>query len=219
MKNFDQVKRILHDAAIRLWLYREPLYKALAVPLFALAILAFLSEGRLSASKTVAYGAIQLLAYTLLAINTHRIMLMGPGSVPKWGLIRPTQREARFVLRMISLGLIMLLIGLIALIPTIGIWLMGIVSIYVLARFSLVFPAIATDNPWSLGEAWDAALGHQIMVIVVVGLLPASIGAGRILLAGLPYSKGLMIVVSSFTTIYTVAALSLVYERIHSVEE
>ncbi|MEJ2407024.1 MAG: hypothetical protein P8171_22620 [Candidatus Thiodiazotropha sp.] len=218
MKSIEQIANILKGAAIRLLLRREVLFKSIVVPILVLASLDFLYDESYTIGKAIVLGTFELMAYTVLAINTHRVMLLGASSVPKWGLARPTKRELRFVFQMIGLGLIITPIYLLVLIPEYGIWLMVVVSSYLISRFSLVFPAIATDNPWTLGEAWDATNEHQFLVFVVVGLLPILIGGAKYLLSDLPNSEVLMSMVSALTTVYTVSGLSLLYESIHDAQ-
>jgi hypothetical protein len=218
MKDVQQIYNVLESAFNRLIRFRKELVTALFIPVLVLVALGFVPDAPSSIRNFLLYGVIELLAYTVLAINTHRILLLGSGSVTKWGIAKPTKREFKFIFQFIILGLIFIPIGLLALIPEIGFWLMFFVSSYFIARFSLVFPAIATDNPWTFEMAWNATVGHQLLVIFVVGLLPVIIGGAEYLLSRVPYSDFLVIIVSTITTVYVVAALSISFEYIRDAQ-
>jgi hypothetical protein len=218
MKVIRQIYNVLNSAFNRLIRCRKKLVSALFIPALVLMALDFIPEDPFSIRSFLIQGVIELLAYSVLAINTHRILLLGAGSVPKWGIAKPTKRELKFVLQIILFGLMLIPIGLLLLVPEFGVWLMYLVSSYFLARFSLVLPAIATDNPWTFGMAWDATAGHQLLVIAVVGLLPVIIGGAEYLLSRAPYSDFVVVIVSTFTTVYVVAALSISFECIRDAQ-
>lgn len=125
--------------------------------------------------------------YTLFAISCHRIVLLGEESVPaRWGIYW-SMRETRFlgwllaisalvsVTTFLVFGVYMFLVLFVS--NLIGFDLdssrlyLVIVSIpiiftfYFSLRFSLIFPAAATDKPIGIGDSWDMTIGHGVPLL------------------------------------------------------
>ena len=66
----------------------------------------------------------------IIAITTHRIILIGPESVPKWGRLYPGEREFYFGLYVIALGIFMIPIQFFTLLPDYGIWVSSVLLVY-----------------------------------------------------------------------------------------
>ena len=208
------IKRTLLGTFGYVYALRIPLSKALFLPILLLAALDMLNFDGISAGYLFLVRILPMLLYTLIAITTHRMILIGPGSVPEWGLYKLSKREAYFVMYSIALGLIMVPIGLLAFIPTIGILLAMILGAYIVGRLSLVFPAIATDQGWSFSRSWQATANHQILMMVVVIIFPLVMSIPQVLLGYIPNTGFLISLISAFTMVFVVAALSVAFQVI-----
>ena len=185
------IRKVLIGAFGYVYEYKVELTKALLFP-FIIMILLGLYEPE---SETInwsyyfvtALGSIFM--YVVIAITTHRIILLGPSSVSQWGLYTPTKRELYFLLYGIGIAIIMMPLGLLALIPVIGFPLSVLLFTYVLGRLSLVFPAIAIDRDWTFTDSWNATKHHQITMMIVVVVFPFVIELPEKLLSNLPYTS------------------------------
>ncbi len=194
--------------------YRKSFAKALLIPVAVLAVLGSVPVSISGLSSLILYKILMLLPYVLLAINTHRIILLGPDSVSEWGINMPQKREVYFIIYSFGIGLCATLFNLFIFMPKIGFLLSIAAVIYLLARLSLVFPAIATDRYWTFFDSWKATRGHQILMLVVVAIFPMVIGIPGILLSRIPYMWIFVNVLSAVTMVFVVAALSVAFQVI-----
>ena len=208
------IKRTIWGAFGYVYEFRKPFSKALLLPIIILSVLGVIPVQEHGFALMVLLTILPLFIYTVLAITTHRIILLGPDSVSEWGVYVPRKREFHFILYSVGLGLLMAPFGFLALIPTIG-WVMAIVAIiYMMARLSLVFPAIATDQGWSFSDSWKATKNHQVLMIIVVAIFPFVISIPEKLLSYVPYAGLLVNLLSAFTMVFVVAALSVAFQVI-----
>lgn len=208
------IKRTIFGAFGYVYEYRKEFAKALFIPIVILAGLGTITIEDPSSALMVMLTIIPLFIYTVLAITTHRIILLGPASVSEWGVYVPRKRELYFVLYSIGFGLMMIPFGFLAVIPTIG-WIMAVMAIiYMMARLSLVFPAIATDLGWSFSDSWKATKNHQILMMIVVAIFPFVISIPENLLSHVPYTGLFVNLLSGLTMVFVVAALSVAFQVI-----
>jgi len=208
------IKRTICGAFGYVYEYRKPFAKALLVPISILVLLGAIPIQEASSALMVLLNIVPLFIYTVLAIITHRIILLGPESVSEWGLYVPGKREFYFVLYSIGFGLLMIPLGFFALIPAIGWALAVLATIYTMARLFLVFPAIATDQGWSFSDSWTATKNHQVLMMVVVAIFPFVIGIPEQVLNHVPYAGAFVNLLSAFTMVFVVAALSVAFQVI-----
>jgi len=127
----------------------------------------------------------------IMAVACHRLVLLGPESASGWFGFRWTNRETRVVSRMLATlagGAAYVLVTMILLAIVMGasvdaeeakrllgsrlVLLLTFTPIlYVFDRWSLAFPAAATDRPSRLADAWQLSHGNGWR-LVAVGLLP-----------------------------------------------
>ena len=152
-----------------------------------------------------------LLFMSMAIINIHRVFLLGPGSVPRWGLYWPGRRELRFSLYLFISLIILVPLSALKLVPGIG-WLLSVIaSGWVLGRICLVFPAVATDENWSMFTAWKASKGHSNLMLIVAGIFSVLIGLPELLISSVPYAEPISLLLSLVTMVITVAAVSAAY--------
>jgi len=208
------IKRTIWGAFGYVYAYRKPFAKALLFPISILVVFGAIPIQEHGSALMVLLTILPLFIYTILAITTHRIILLGPESVSEWGVYVPRKREFYFVLYSIGFGLLMIPFGFFALIPTIG-WIIAVAAIiYMMARLSLVFPAIATDQGWSFSDSWKATKNHQILMMVVVAIFPFVISIPEQLLSHVPYAGVFVNLLSALTMVFVVAALSVAFQVI-----
>lgn len=177
---FMAFKKAVAATLYYLYQYRRELLQALLWPLLAFIVIDYLTPEE---PDSPLWGGLLLVTFiiqVLVAITVHRIVLLGPGSVPRWGTAGWGRRELRYALHAIGLLLIIIPVAALAVIPVIG-GLLAIAAVtWVVARLGLVFPAIATDQEFSYKDSWQLTANHQPLVLlvmvvntVVLALLPA----------------------------------------------
>ncbi len=128
--------------------------------------------------------AAPLVAYTHFGVNWYRVILLGPA-----GLVRPTlswdRRHWLFLGAGLALGVALLVLGVVvSKVVPLPRALIVIVLLYLGARFSFLFPAIAVAEPYGPGYAWRHTKGQGARLTVLQ------------LLAGLPLMLAIMMIVS-----------------------
>ncbi len=228
---------VLREASNRIWENRIRFLQTMALPLTAVIVLALREPTGPPEVLTLwcwlslyFFFFIDLAVYAMIAITTHRLVLLGPDSIPRFGLITLTRREAKFFGLLIAVALITMLVtmpiyvasGLIlepdSVITEITFWSVAAISAYIGARFALAFPAVATDQPMTLRGAWALSRPYQVTLFVLTGAVPILIGYPTYLLDLLPEFVD-TITISVYSTIclvYAVALLSVIYQRIKS---
>ena len=108
----------------------------------------------------------------MVAISTHRVLILGEESIPYWGLFKLSKREWSFFKGGVLIGVILLL----TMIPLIifaalgkawvllGLLFFFIAMFIVISRLSLIFPAIAIDKEISLSDAWNFTKNYKMLV-------------------------------------------------------
>ena len=194
--------------------YWRVLLRALFVPFVLYTTLDAMDFFKPDPTARVAVLIAGLIVQTLFAVTTHRIMLLGPNQVPRWGILSWSRRETLFALNIIRLGLIVVPLILLAYIPTIGLALAIALMLWIFSRLSLIFPAIAIDHPLPLKTAWQLTARYQLLMSFVVIILPTILAVPIYLLADVPGAFLITSFLSSLTTVITVIALSVAYRII-----
>ena len=219
------IKRIIWGAFGYVYVLGTVFIKALLIPIAALIILDIIFAGQSERKSTGALVGLSVFIHTIIAITTHRIILLGPNSIPEWGIYIPRKREFYFAIHLIGLGVFMIPVSLTIILlslfmPTSTTTFVAALVIYLLAfsyiaaRFSLVFPAIATDQSLSFSDSWKATRSHQLSMIMVVAIFPIIVSIPEQLLYYLPYMEIIASLLAAITTILTIAALSVAFQVI-----
>jgi len=171
------------------------LMKALSIPLVLLIVLEQMSQ--LNLGNGLIVQGLLLISLLLININiaiTTHRVLLDKG-VPTWGLFSLGKREFKFIL-----------------------------YTFLMARFSLVLPAIAIDEPTSLGEAWHYSKNYKLFTLVTVIIVPTIVAIVVTLVYSLvigflvgTVSESLNIlysVLNLFVTVFVISALSSTYKYI-----
>ena len=236
--------KVIRGAFSLSWQHRASLFRVSALPM--LAVIAFTLAFNVARSEEsdllgwtlyLFYG----LATCWLAVSVHRLVLLETSDASSLSadnlkriglflafLIGVWALYAGLALLIFS-GLLNVLIG--GYVPTgekrrelpVPLeWLNTVAVVlayYVVARFSLVFPAITTDRKPDLAAAWHASKRNGWRLAVVVGVLPWSLKK----LTELFYRDGatdaeyaVLVVITVLFTLIEVVALSLSYLEITS---
>jgi hypothetical protein len=174
------------------WTNRAKFLNAISIPTLSLVVvwgvwLYFSDAFPLLFSWVIllAYG----LSFSFFAVTCHRLILVDDVERNKSFNAKPGYRELRFLAWLIVIFAIKSVLDFAAqiFVQYVGSsvlaevagsnsdWIMQVASIpalYVLARFSLAFPATAIDKRSSLRWAWTRTHGQGWRIFVIVGLFP-----------------------------------------------
>ena len=219
------------------------LIRALIVYTIAMMVIDYINinnvviiEGRQHIENKFLSFATFLFSYLVLlmvAISTHRILILGEQSIPKWGYFNFSKRERSFIGKGMVMGLIVMAIVIPVILLgsplgklgfAIAVIIFFFVSTILISRFSLVFPAIAVDKDITLSEAWNFTKRYKLLVFITVILFPLLFslifgfiyGIAIAFLAGL-FNLNLFFlnsVLNIFIMVFTIAALSATYRLI-----
>lgn len=180
--------------------------------------------------------AAQGILYALVAINVHRIALLGDDAVPTWGIVSWSMRESRFLGWLVliyaaMLGfilipmIVLMLIGswsggasTIAFFAGLGMIAVYFSAVYIFCRLMMMFPATAVDRKPSLKWSWrlTEANGWRIFVAtaffpgLIFGLIGALLGIA-LFSVGQTYTNLAFLPLSLVGMVWTIAILSFSY--------
>lgn len=224
--SFDAGK-VIAGALVSVVERRAALVRCLGIP-FALYVLAdLLYLHVIGWDGFWIYVPFTLAINAVIAINTHRQILLGSDSVPTWGLRAWDKREWRFVGFGIAVAICLVPAAALAFIPYVGPLLAFVLAFWLLCRLSLIFPAVAVDTDTRFSEAWQMSAPHQWSLIVSVGIFPVGLAILDSLIlmpvititdAGL-VATVLSTAVETLTGVFAIAALSLAYHEVRRLEE
>lgn len=188
--NLDILK-VARGAFLIPWWNRNSFARALAVPLAAIVAWvwcwAYLAEN-LPQSFGWVLWAPYVAFFVLFAVTCHRLVLLDPDEVarqmvPRWGW-----RETRFALMLVviigvALMVVMAIGGIAAtaLVQFIDVqdapfdlllFVVQLPAYYLVARLSILLPALAVDEPLDFRWAWSVTRGNGWRLVILVAFLP-----------------------------------------------
>ncbi|MEM7078073.1 MAG: hypothetical protein AAF513_05525 [Pseudomonadota bacterium] len=213
------IARVLAGALALVLQHRKRLSQALLPP-FALSMLVVaLPTG--SGFMGALAMFMTLLIHTMYAVATHRIVLLGGDAVPTWGVTSWSNRESRFTLAFVGLFLgvvacVAFLVGLLGQYAVVG----ALPMVFVFSSWSLIFPAIAVDEPTTLGGAWELADGFRLLMVMTVSIFPILLVVPSLLLLAseIEILHILAPLLEVISTVLTVTALSVAYGELRKVK-
>jgi hypothetical protein len=177
-------------------------------------------------------GVAQSVAYFLVTlpflVGWYRLVVLGPTAIAGRSPLSCTRLEARFLLWMLLIGLVLAIPLLISgtivtpfatgsisgdqvpLAPLLLSTLMFLALILASLRLSFIFPAIAAEEPASFARAWEMTKGNslRILALALVAHIPALVLGAVVetffIGLGLPYSLLLFV---ELTISFTIMAL------------
>lgn len=167
------------------WTNKAEFLRAIALPTLVLVV--FWAVGTNYATVLQSYMWLPYLlgyglSFSFLAVTCHRLILVGDADRHRSFKAKPGYRELRFLLWVVVIYAVeSVLEGISWYLAKdigsgdVGAWVKQIASIpalYVLARLSLAFPAVAIDRNAGLRWSWNRTRGNGWRIFVVVGLFP-----------------------------------------------
>ena len=210
-----EINKIILGAFGYVYEYRTVLARALVIPFLILIMISAIPQEWLDFSSILLLGFISLFIYAAFAITVHRTILIGSKAVPRWGIYKLTKREFKFVLCFVGIGIAMIPISFFQQIPFFGSILSTLLACYIFSRLSLVFPAIATDTPLSFREPWNLTQNYQLPMLIIIIIFPLLLSIPETILINIPHTQIFVEIVSFFTSIFVVAALSVAFKVIN----
>lgn len=215
MKTKPEFIKIVAGALMLVYARRSTLLKALLLPFIMLLGLDAASYYATSSYMPWLLYIPELAVYTVFAIIIHRVILLGPESVPKWGMRFWALRELYFLFHLIALTIASLALLFTSIfIPHVGIVPGLIVTFYLFIRLSLVFPASAIDDGVTLKTSWSLTKKHQLLMLYIIIIAPILFGIPTLLAGLITDAYWITTVIDMFVTIYVVSSLSLAYSEI-----
>lgn len=210
--------KVLVGTLVVLYQFRKELSKTLCIPFIVYCALDF---AHLIVTNIYA-GFFALLigwaTHTIFAITTHRTILLGPKSVPEWGLRKWTKRETFFAIHFLLVVLCTIPAAVLQLVPLAGIILAPLVALWITSRISLVFPAIAVDQGLTIPKSWNLSKKHQFPLLICAAAFPLLFAIPIFLLSHLPYGSVFVSFFATLLTVFTFASMSLAYREIYRIE-
>lgn len=215
MSSVEHALDIVVRAIWEVYLKRLILFRSLIYHVCILTVSSFVLHHKLLPGAWLMLAALPVFySYIQIGVTTHRIILLNSEDLPRWGKFRFTSRELRFFLMGFGIGILCIPASFLLTIPVAGIPLAFLATAYIAGRFSLVLPAAAIDANWTFQRAWNNSKAHQLTMGIIVFVFPFIVGLPETWISYIPYSTALVYVISIFTTIFTIAALSLAFHDI-----
>jgi hypothetical protein len=233
--------RILFGAFALSWRHRSAVARATGLPMLAVMACTLLQNVTgFSASGPVSWTLyfVYCIALGWLAVSVHRVVLLDGDAVrvrlDAVGLVRLGRFVATMIGAWVLFAVLMIVLISAAMLPFTTLSSSGavpvttplpkampyielavrILALWPVARFSLLFPALAVDHRFDPLAAWQASRGNGWKLAIIIGVLPWVLQR----LVELMYRDeasmvefGILLVLASVFTVIQVAALSLAY--------
>lgn len=186
------INKILLGAFVLPWYYREQLLRCLAYPLFFLILVTIAAlnlEPENSPGFIVWLAMSYALFYAIYAINIHRLVILGPHSIPPRGIKMWTNRELQYIFLFLFLCFLFTMIYLVSQLLYIVFFhpslnglsftpniieqgLLSLPGLYLCARFALVLNACAIDKEADFKQSWDVTKGNAWNMVIIMLSFP-----------------------------------------------
>lgn len=161
---------------------------------------------------------LRLAVYTVLAVNLHRLVLLGPQAVPAYGLQRPGRREFRYLgwslfQGLVAAAVLVLASPLLAISQPLGLAIAMLAVAWCVGRCALALPSVALDQPVALANLWQWSRGAGFgLGFIVVGLpLVVALVLMPLSLSQSPLAQLLALLGSMLTVVFAVSALAVAW--------
>lgn len=239
-------RKILSETVSFVFGNRNRLLRALCIPFLLYTAIGFVNSINHPMRGTVLLSILGLVIETWFAVTTHRLVLLGPDSVPTWGLRKITRREALFLLHaLVFIIALTVIFYIMKRTPTVVLsitsqlfkpehflenyyaymipiaiinvfWIC--VVLFAINRLTLVFPGIAIDQGVSFPLSWKLTKNHQIRLFITLIVFPLILGTLGILIRTIPGSTVMVSLLNTLMYVFVVAALSISYREICKIE-
>ncbi len=220
--------QIIKRAASIVWNDKFNLLRALVIPYIMMILIEnFLPHivVKLGIVTGLVIGVLKSLVYAQFVVSCHRLILLGGNSIPKFGIIIPRKREFRYWGWTLGFGFIIAIGGAILIYlldfigvdhKGIGIILVCIPVFYVIARWTLILPAVAVDQRASLKWAWEQSKsnGFRILALLAIPVIPIY-GLITLITDDSPFIlSGLVMLLRFILTVIGIIYISLTYKEL-----
>lgn len=238
--NAPNFRQIIAQAFRVVFVNKQVLMKALLLPFVAFVLIDAVDHMDTGSIIKGISSALTVVVGTILAVTTHRIILLGPDSVSKWGVFNWGVSETVFTLHVIAIIFISFSLPfitksvstaifsildvnslpwkLLVYIPFITMSVISVVALWIIGRVSLAFPAIAINQGVSFRYSWKLTRKHQLLMFLVVIAFPFCIWIPIDLLSKIPYTASVVSVLSLLIMVFQIAILSVTYKAIYKIE-
>lgn len=202
---------------------RQALAHVLALPwLIHVALDAWMLWAPDSAeSALLAIVMLRMAVYVLLAVNVHRLILLGSHSVPPFGIGPFGVRELRYLgwscAQILAAAFaVMLCAPLVALSQPLGLVVALLLASWIVGRMALLLPEVALERPLDVASMWrlGQGAGFSLAVIVVAVPLLAALLLFPLATSGIWLLQWIAIAGSLASVALAVSALSLAWRHL-----
>ena len=212
------------------WSNRARFFQALIITLSILVVIDFVYSQvqQEDGVEFFLYILVNSIVYVCFAVTCHRLVLLGGDSVPRLGIFRWSQREFRFLLWGLKIGVVFFILFMIILLSVYVVFdpeeeLITPILVIILAPFAyflsrviLLFPSTAADKDYDLRWAYKLTEGNGFQMMAIVVLIPLTMTGIDELIKYL-YGEGkiislLMLALAYIVTVFEIAAISLSYK-------
>ena len=182
-------KKIIINTFDTVFKNQNGLFQKLLIPIILLTIInyylpqfinneIFITGLNINAFKIQYLFPVILLFLTIMinisiAITTHRIAILGEGSVPKFGSYILGLRELKFLFKSVLMAFIIAIPVILSFfIPIIGPIIAIILFFLLISRLSFVYPAISCDEKMSFFQAWKNTRNYKMLSIFAIVIFP-----------------------------------------------
>lgn len=231
-------KQIIGETFNGIFEKKNQLLKALLIPFFIIVLFEqILPYFSLAQNKIFLFiSAIVLFSINILiAITTHRVLLMKEESVPTWGMFKFTDREFKFFFYTLFICIFVVLSAFLFVfflaflfdssyeyMYPVAVASTTLIALLIFSRLSLVLPSIAVDKDLSFSDAWKLTSKHKILCMFTIIIIPSLIAILISLVYGIAI-EFLTAVISTklnflnslltlFVNVFIISALSATYK-------
>ena len=159
---------------------------------------------------------LRIVFYTLIAVTTHRIILLGPEAVSIWGIYKWGRRETSFALYVLLLALIMIPLEFLGAFSEAASVIATIVALWIAGRFALVFPGIAIDEHYTFELSRIRTRKFNLLMFTIVGIIPILFFWLSVYLGFEIFESRLLFsFFTSMSLIFEISLVSNAYKSIH----
>lgn len=120
---------------------------------------------------------VQIALYTCIAVAVHRIVLIGPDSIPPYGVMMSmSRRELRFAGALLLFACLIVALMLLMKLPIVFSFVVLGAVLYGIPVFSIVFPAVAVDSELTLRELVGVGRHHYWLLAKATLIVPLAFG-------------------------------------------
>lgn len=148
---------------------------------FAFDLTSFIEAPQEFMFEIIILALVNLLLYSILSVNIHRMVILGDDSIPLFGILFPNSQVLKFYswiifiisfIFFVNIVLISLLMLLFAQTNSVTTFISIFISYYILIRLSIALPAISTNTVVRFQTIWELTKGQMPQLIIILAGFP-----------------------------------------------